>query len=79
MRNMPGDRLYPLVNALGEANDASRVRIHGQCASCLKRFKPKSRVNHYCSSRCRLRAFWLAEIAEAIRLGKADGLRRQVR
>jgi endogenous inhibitor of DNA gyrase (YacG/DUF329 family) len=74
---MPRNRPDPLVNGPSEANGTPRARDHGQCPSCLKRFKPKSRVNRFCSTRCRLRAFWLEEIALAIGQGKADGLRRR--
>jgi len=74
---MARDRLGPLVNGPSGANSGPRGHVPVVCGSCLKKFKPKSRVNRFCSSRCRLRAFWLAEIAVAIGQGKADGLKEK--
>jgi endogenous inhibitor of DNA gyrase (YacG/DUF329 family) len=76
---MARDRADPLVNASGGANGASRKDILIQCGSCLKTFKPKSRLNRFCSSRCRLRAWALDDLFQALETGKVDGLKGKIR
>ena len=65
--------LDPLVNARSGANVARRREI--SCRLCLKTFKPKSRLNRFCSTRCRL-LFWAAgEIVREYLAGEAPGIR----
>lgn len=64
----------PLVNASSGANGASRKDILVSCGFCLKRFKPKSRLNRFCGPRCRL-LFWAArELAHEREAGGAKGV-----
>lgn len=72
-------RQDPLVNASGEANGPSRKDIPASCRSCLGTFKPKNRLNRFCSSRCRLRAWALDDLGQALATCKADGLRDRIR
>ena len=67
--------LDPLVNARSGANVARRGEILVSCRLCLKTFKPKSRLNRFCSTRYRL-LFWAAgEIVREYLAGEAPGIR----
>lgn len=78
MATNPRNRQDPLVNASGGANGASRKDILVSCQSCLGTFKPKSRLNRFCSSRCRLRAWALEDLARALEQGEVDGLKDEL-
>ncbi len=74
-RTSPRNGRDPFVNASSGANGASRKDILVSCGFCLKRFKPKSRLNRFCGPRCRL-LFWAArELAREREAGNAEGVR----
>jgi hypothetical protein len=74
-RTSPRTGRDPLVNARRRANGGKSGDILVPCRFCLKRFKPKSRLNRFCESRHRL-LFWAAgELVKEIAAGKAAGIR----
>jgi len=75
MQRIPRIGLNPFVNASSGANGTPRKDILVCCGFCLKRFKPKSRLNRFCGARCRL-LFWAAgELVREWAAGNAEGIR----
>ena len=69
----------PLVNARRRANGGKSGDILVRCRFCLKRFKPKSRLNRFCGARCRLLSWAVDELTRALAAGRAEGLRAELR
>lgn len=68
-----------LVNASRRANEVKSGDILVECGSCLKTFKPKSRLNRFCSNRCRMLAWSIRELNKRLKDGTIEGLRDELR
>lgn len=64
------------LTAPGEANGGRPGQTARACPTCLKHVQGRRR---FCSAHCRLLFWAVRALAEALKAGKAEGLRPQIR
>lgn len=75
-RNNPRRPANHALTALGGANDARQVSDMRACPVCLGGVPGKGR---FCKARCRLLSWAVYALADALRAGRAEGLRERIR
>ena len=70
---MPIERVLTLQ---GEANDNGKAIGPPSCPVCLSPVQGKGR---FCKARCRLLSWAVYALADALRAGRAEGLRKRIR
>lgn len=75
-RNNPGRPREHVLTALGGANDARQGSDMRACPVCLGGVPGKGR---FCSARCRLLSWAVYALADALKAGRAEGMRGRIR
>lgn len=73
------DRPLDGVNGAPVGKVGQHHAHHGVCEACLSPTRAgRGGTKRFCSSRCRLLSWAVDALAEALKEGKADGLRRRI-